>query len=430
MAAPWVRFTQKNIAKLFLLLAAALLTGVNAVAQQQKRVLFIGNSYTEVNNLPAIVESIAANMGDALSYASNTPGGCTFMQHCTNTSMTYINQGGWDAVVLQEQSQYPSFPQEQVEAEVFPYARQLVEAVYAAAPCAEPMFYMTWGRCDGDASNAPYFPVLATYEGMDSMLYERYTYMASEFDASVCPVGRVWRSLRTNHPAINLYASDGSHPSAEGSYAAACAFYVMLFGGNPANITYDYSLDAATAAIIRQTVGRVVYDSLARWQRVRPQANFTLRISDLYEVELINNSQHADSYLWDYGDGSREIDSTGTPIYCTYMEPGTYDISLIASRHCMSDTMTKTVTLPYNGGISMISDDAVVIAPNPSRGTVTITSCQPIKAITVYDVQGREVYRVEGVAVTGHTVSHLPRGLYTARIQTTHASTTRRIIVL
>jgi hypothetical protein len=38
----------------------------------------------------------------------SAPGGYTFQQHTTNaTTLTKINQGIWDYVVLQEQSQYP-----------------------------------------------------------------------------------------------------------------------------------------------------------------------------------------------------------------------------------------------------------------------------------------------------------------------------------
>ena len=162
-------------------------------AQESKHVLFIGNSYTEVNNLPQMVADIAVSMGDRVTFGANTPGGCTFQQHCTNQSMALILQGGWDAVVLQEQSQYPSFPDSQVENEVFPYASMLVDSIYAHGWCTEPMFYMTWGRRDGDNYNAQFFPPLATYEGMDSLLYLRYLQMASDNDASVCPVGRVWR---------------------------------------------------------------------------------------------------------------------------------------------------------------------------------------------------------------------------------------------
>ena len=247
---------------LFLLCATLLLA-----QGERKRVLFIGNSYTDVNNLPQLVQRVAESAGDAIEYQSNTPGGCTFQQHCTNRSMDLIRQGGWDVVVLQEQSQLPSFPQSQVEVEVFPYAQRLVDSVYAHNPEGEPMFYMTWGRKYGDQQNAPYFPVLGSYEGMDSMLYERYLYMAREYNASVCPVGRVWRYLRANSPHIELYQSDESHPSIYGSYAAACAFYTMLFHRSPLIISYRPEIDEADAATIREAVQQVVFDTLSFWLR-------------------------------------------------------------------------------------------------------------------------------------------------------------------
>lgn len=240
-----------------------------AVAQEApKKVLFIGNSYTEVNNLPLLVQKAAESAGCHMTYQSNTPGGCTFEQHCSNQSMTLIRKGGWDVVVLQEQSQLPSFPQSQVEAECLPFAAELVDSVYACNPDGEAMFYMTWGRKNGDSRNAQYFPVLGSYEGMDSMLYTRYMYMARENDASVCPVGRVWRNIRSNHREIELYQSDESHPSMAGSYAGACAFYTMIFHSNPNEITFTpEELDPEQAATIRGVVERVVFDSLSFWLR-------------------------------------------------------------------------------------------------------------------------------------------------------------------
>lgn len=253
--------------KLVSLIALVLSVTMLMAQGESKRVLFIGNSYTEVNNLPQLVQRVAESAGDVVEYQSNTPGGCTFQQHCNNLSMDLIRQGGWDVVVLQEQSQRPSFPQSQVEVEVFPYAQQLVEAVYNNNPEGEAMFYMTWGRKYGDQQNAPYFPVLGTYEGMDSMLYERYMYMARQYDASVCPVGRVWRYLRTNNPEIELYQSDESHPSLAGSYAAACAFYTLIFHRSPQYITYQPEIDAAQALTIREAVQSVVFDTLSFWLR-------------------------------------------------------------------------------------------------------------------------------------------------------------------
>lgn len=253
--------------KRILFIALLIACSMQVMAQEPKNVLFIGNSYTDVNNLPQLVQRVAESAGARITYQSSTPGGCTFAQHCTNESMRLIQQGGWDVVVLQEQSQLPSFPQGQVERECLPYAAQLVDSIYAHNPDGEAMFYMTWGRRDGDQQNAVYFPVLGTYEGMDSMLYERYMYMARENDASVCPVGRVWRYIRGDRPDLELYDRDGSHPSLAGSYAAACAFYTMIFRDSPDRITFSADLDADNARYIRDVVRSVVYDTLSFWLR-------------------------------------------------------------------------------------------------------------------------------------------------------------------
>ena len=265
----------KRILSLTLLLGAAILL-VNA--QSNRKVLFIGNSYIYTNDLPNMIKTLASGCGDTLEYSQSTPGGCTFQNHLSNsTTMGYVNAGGWDHVVLQEQSQLPSFPYGQVQSECFPYAEQLCEAIRESAPQANIVFFMTWGRRDGDASNCANYPPLCTYEGMDSLLCARYTEMAEQNHAALSPVERVWHHLRNEHPEIELYSSDGSHPSAVGSYAAAVTFYTILFRRSPSCINNDLAVDAAAAQVVRETVERVVYDSLDYWYRF---VDSTQQVSD------------------------------------------------------------------------------------------------------------------------------------------------------
>tara|TARA_R110001592_G_scaffold111347_2_gene308325 strand:- start:2253 stop:2606 length:354 start_codon:yes stop_codon:yes gene_type:complete len=95
-----------------ILLIYFILLAFSKINAQQKKVLFIGNSYTGVNNLSLLVKNIALSMGDTMFIDSNTPGGYTLKQHSTNaTTLAKINSQQWDYVVLQEQSQIPSLPQ-------------------------------------------------------------------------------------------------------------------------------------------------------------------------------------------------------------------------------------------------------------------------------------------------------------------------------
>lgn len=230
---------------------------------QTKSILFIGNSYTSVNDLPTLVSNIATSMDDALVYDSYTHGGARFMEHAANAAVySKINSRDWDYVALQAQSQEPSWSQDQVATEVRPYAQQLSDSIKANYHCSLPLFYMTWGRKDGDSQNCNNIPWVCTYEGMDDALAASYTLMAEENEAVVSPVGKVWRHLRENNPGIELYSGDGSHPSLAGSYAAACTFYTMVFQEDPELIPYNSSLSQAEADAIKSAVKLITYDAI------------------------------------------------------------------------------------------------------------------------------------------------------------------------
>ena len=159
-------------------------------AQDTKRVLFVGNSYTYVNNLPLILSNLFLAGGDTLEWEQSTPGGATLEGHSTNNStLSWIAQGTWDHVVLQGQSQRPSFPPSQVANQVYPYAKILCDSIYAANPCTEPIFYMTWGRKNGDQQNCQFYPPLCTYEGMQLRLRTSYLQMAVDNNCTVAPGG-------------------------------------------------------------------------------------------------------------------------------------------------------------------------------------------------------------------------------------------------
>lgn len=302
----------------------------------QTRVLFIGNSYTAVNNLPQLTADCALSIGFAgfpMEIASSTPGGTTFQVHTTNaTSQSLINQGNWDYVVLQEQSQLPSFPDAQVAAECFPFAATLNEQILAADSCAETIFYMTWGRQNGDASNCASWPPVCTYEGMDSLLNLRYRQMAIDNEAILSPVGALWNYIRTNYPEINLYAADGSHPSLEGTYAAACSMVSVIFRTDPTLITYGSTLDPVVSEKIRLAAQAVVFNNLAEWHvgEYDPEVLVNTTSNGL-TLQLDNQSVSSWNFTWDFGDGNTSTDFS--PQH-TYASAGVYSLGYSAIDAC------------------------------------------------------------------------------------------------
>lgn len=356
---------------------------------QPKKVLFIGNSYTFYNDLPQLVKSAAESTGDSLIVDNHTPGGARFLNHANSATATNkINSDNWDYVVLQGQSQEPSWPINQVQVEVFPYAEDLCETIRANDACSRPLFFMTWGRKNGDASNCVNWPPVCTYEGMDSLLQLRYNIMADDNDAYVAPVAAVWRYIRENHPGIELYTGDGSHPSPAGSYAAACTFYTVIFEKDPALIEFDFIMNAADAEKIRNAASLIVFENLEEWNigAYDPVANFTFETEN-ETVSFTNSSALADAYFWDFGDGAM---STAENPQHIYTATGDFEVTLIASNCGVMDTVTNVVEILTVTSVSeQQEEDLIFIYPNPTDSNLFISgSREDIERYRILDTKG------------------------------------------
>ncbi|WP_298120447.1 T9SS type A sorting domain-containing protein [Flavobacterium sp.] len=364
------------------------------IFSQSKRVLFLGNSYTQVNDLPQLLLNIGQSTNDIFIVDSNTPGGHTLQQHNSNpTSLSKINEGNWDFVVLQEQSQLPSFPINQVNTQVFPFAQSLNNLIVSQNPCAETVFYMTWGRQNGDSSNCDFFPPLCTYEGMDDLLRERYMMMTVDNNAITSPVGAVWRYIRNNIPSLNLYSSDGSHPSITGSYVAACTFYTTLTRKDPTLITFNSSLSSAEAMLVKLAVKNIVYEHLTDWKigNYDTVSNFSYSNVTSSEISFDNNSLNANQYEWDFGDGTTSNDENPTH---NFLNEGEYTVTLNASK-CGNISYSQQTILISNLNGQEFNIKNLELYPNPTNEELNIISNEIIDLVSLYDVNGRLIETIE-----------------------------------
>ena len=326
-----------------------------AFSQQTKEVLFVGNSYTYYNNMPQLVEQIALSFGDTLIYESSTPGGANFNAHSTNAqTLAKINQQQWDYVVLQSQSQEPSFSPAQVANDTYPYAEILVDSIYANSSCTEPLFFMTWGRKYGDQQNCAAYPPICTYLGMQQRLRESYLEMAFNDSSSCAPVGMAWKKSIAIDSTLNLYSSDNSHPSIYGSYLAACTFYASIFKKSAVGSSYwPNAIDSATAYSLQQIGSSTVLDSLSVWNIFN--ADFTFNVNN-YIATFNNLSSNFESVLWDFGDGITSTD--GNPLHI-YANSGNYTVSLTAytNSNCNQDTITHSLTINIPANINSVEEN-------------------------------------------------------------------------
>ncbi|MFZ4725326.1 MAG: T9SS type A sorting domain-containing protein [Paludibacter sp.] len=316
---------KKNHFRIVLFLSFLCISGYELKAQLNYKVLFLGNSYTGVNNLPQIVHDVALSAGDTLVFDSYTPGGYQLIDHSNDAiSQNKIMTGGWDYVVIQGQSQEPITLNNQFNSG----GSALYNQIKQYNPCAVTVPYMTWGRKNGDASNCATFPVMCTYQGMDTTIRSRYLTLTNFINSEVSPVSVVWNYLRQNYPGIELYQTDESHPSLESSYAAACCFYATLFKKDPTLITFDFGLNATDASIIRNAAKTKVFESLQLWDfKKLPITDIRYEIgSGINEVLLQSVSLGVNqTCLWDFGDG---VSYTASYAPHSYLSNGAYTVTL------------------------------------------------------------------------------------------------------
>ena len=192
---------------------------------QPLRVLFIGNSLTYYNNLPHLLEQLAASSDVPRKLQTRLIGfgGATLHNHWERgEALKAIREGTWDYVVLQEQSSLGAVYMVNGKRWITPdpeffhqYARLFDEEIKHSG--AKTVFFLTWARKNGP----PREQAALTYA---------YMKIAGELNANVAPVGVAWQEARTGESEISLYLEDGSHPSSSGTYLAACVFYSLFYG--------------------------------------------------------------------------------------------------------------------------------------------------------------------------------------------------------
>ena len=404
--------------RLFILSVSLLLSNL-VLAQDTLRALFIGNSYMGVNNLPSMVSDLSTSLGDVLIIDSNTPGGQTFQNHAANPiNYQKMAAQNWDYIILQGQSQEPSFPYAQVNSQTLPYAVQLADSAKAIQPCSQVNYFMTWGRQNGD----PQWDSINTFDKMNTRLRDAYLRIADSANAAVSPVGVAWKYVRDNYPVINLYQQDGSHPSLTGSYLAACVFYTSLFHKSSVGSAYNPGIDHADALLIQQIASAVVLDSLSTWKLIHSDS--TLQANASYSsipgaslLSFSATANEAANFTWYFPDGSIE---TG-PIIGFEYNLSSYQVLLVAEGLCDTDSVLIEVT-NANAGVS---------ATAPFHWKMTGPNSIEIRgeknlAVAAFDVLGRKCpIEIENNGV--NSLLSFSNNAAFIKIETTNGSTIIRV---
>lgn len=188
--------------------------GTGPIADGGHDVLFIGNSLTYQNDLPGTLADIAASVGVEIRVQSVAFGNFALIDHFNGVAgspaLARIAEGGWEFVVMQQGPS--SLPVNRdsliLTAKLFePYIRQVG---------AIPALYMVW-------------PSLDRIDFFDEVRIS-YQMAADAVDGVFMPAGSAWVAAWEMQPVLPLYAADGFHPSALGTYLTAIVLYERITG--------------------------------------------------------------------------------------------------------------------------------------------------------------------------------------------------------
>ena len=210
------------------------------------RVLFVGNSLTFKNDLPALVHGLGGRHTPIFAGSFTAPGWQLRQFAGDHQLDRLLREVRWDVVVLQEQSQIPSFSTADRAQEFTPYVQEL--ATEARANGAQPLLFVTWAHRTGDRRNVSD----DTYADMQQRVVDGYSDAARASASAVAPVGVAWAEALTRRPQLGLWASDGTHPSRAGSYLAACVFYALLTRTSPVGNRFTGGLEPSLARFLQR----------------------------------------------------------------------------------------------------------------------------------------------------------------------------------
>jgi hypothetical protein len=239
-----------TLLSLFLSLAAGCGAGGPGLeADPDLRILFIGNSLTYANDLPALVQRLGqSDPSRPVIVASVAFADYSLEDHWNQgDARRAIADQPWDLVVMQ---QGPSaLPASRVL--LIDYVTRFAGEIRGAG--ARPAIYMVW-------------PPLSRESEWDAVTGS-YAAAADAVSGLLLPAGEALRAARAADPDLPLFAVDGFHPSLAGSYGAALVIYARAAGVSPVGLTaraggsplpaaQTAALEAAAADAIARYPGR------------------------------------------------------------------------------------------------------------------------------------------------------------------------------
>lgn len=206
-------------------------TWSSLVTASKLSILFVGNSHTVVNDVPAMVKSLMESDGSNRLVVVSTITGANLEQLGNNSQATQaISSGKWDVVILQGAAISSSHKF------VYSQAGAIKLAKLGKQAKARTLLYAEWPRKGWDETG---------------YILGIYGQIAKASGAEIIPVCNAWDAALGLRKDLELWAGDGNHSSPIGGFLAALTIADFLGAGDSS--WTPFKIDPPVAKLIRQS---------------------------------------------------------------------------------------------------------------------------------------------------------------------------------
>ncbi|MBE9469105.1 MAG: PKD domain-containing protein [Bacteroidetes bacterium] len=151
-------------------------------------------------------------------------------------------------------------------------------------------------------------------------------------------------------------------------------------------------------------------------------------------INFVDNSQNAETYFWDFGDGATSTEKEPTH---NYLSNNNYDVLQKVNNECGRDSIIKHLSISGVGINEIDPNEIITIYPNPNNGTFSIKySSKEIGSIIIelYNIEGKLMFSKNYEKQTKElkadfNLQTLSKGIYQFRVIGLKKVTNKQILI-
>lgn len=202
--------------------------------------------------------------------------------------------------------------------------------------------------------------------------------------------------VRDNTPSIDLGPDMTGCEGTAVSLSAATGFSSYAWSNGATSANTNVTAAGSYSVVVLNNTGCSATDTIEVNLEPLPDPNFNASGGwgiNWFDWSFTNTSSGATSYTWNFGDGTPG--STAPNPSHQYAFDGQYDVKLVATNDCGSDSITIRITVTNTDGLEDLYFGEVLVYPSPNHGQFQVQfGAERLgqTRIRVYNLQGQVVY--------------------------------------